>query len=93
MRREHTPTRKNAGYCQLLVEVGAALRTLRMARGLTQEQAAESIGMGARHLQKVESGEVNVTLETLYRFATAYGTDVPSILAAVGENATTGKQS
>ena len=80
MRKRHAPTRNNPGYRQLLVRVGASLRALREGRGFTQEHASELMGMGARHLQKVKSGEINVTLETLHRFATAYDTDVQGIL-------------
>ena len=41
------------------------LRELRASRGLTQEKAAEATGLNWRHWQKLEAGEVNVTLSTL----------------------------
>ncbi|MBI1944512.1 MAG: helix-turn-helix transcriptional regulator [Deltaproteobacteria bacterium] len=61
---------------RLQADVGAQLRALREARGLTQERLAEKVGVGARHLQKVEAGEVNVTLVTLVQFAEALHADV-----------------
>lgn len=56
---------------------GRAIRELRLARGLTQEDLALSVGVGWRHLQKVEAGEVNLTLKTLSRFAAALQVDIP----------------
>jgi transcriptional regulator with XRE-family HTH domain len=52
--------------------LGKALRNLREDRGFTQEGAAESIGLHAKHLQRLESGLANVTLATLVAIAHAY---------------------
>ena len=35
--------------------------------------------MGWRHLQKIEAGEINITLLTLFRFANAYGFDAEDL--------------
>ncbi|TQR15425.1 helix-turn-helix domain-containing protein [Psychrobacillus soli] len=48
--------------------VGAQLRTVRKARGLTQEELAEKtgkIGVGKSRISDIERGEANITLETL----------------------------
>jgi transcriptional regulator with XRE-family HTH domain len=82
MRRRHVPTRRSPAYRRLLADVGDRLRVVREERELTQEAAAERIGMYARHVQKIEAGEVNVTLETLFRFARAYGFEVPELFGA-----------
>lgn len=56
------------------------LRAERDARGWTQERAAERCGLIARHYQKVESGEVNVTLATLEWLGAAFGVDPAELL-------------
>lgn len=53
-----------------------SLKREREQKGWTQEQAAEAAGLFPRHYQKLESGEVNVTLRTLERLCTAFGVDV-----------------
>lgn len=52
--------------------LGLRLRQLRQERGLTQEAAAELIGLHAKHLSVVENGGVNVTLSSLVGIAVAY---------------------
>lgn len=54
------------------------LRRRREQLGLTQEAAAKRIGIVTRHLQKLEAGDVNVTLRTLVRVARGLRVDVSS---------------
>lgn len=56
------------------------LRALRGDREWTQERAAERCGLVPRHYQKLESGEVNITLKTLQRLCDAFGVDVTELL-------------
>jgi transcriptional regulator with XRE-family HTH domain len=51
--------------------VGARVRQLRRAAGLTQEQLARRAGMDYKYLGSVERGERNVTLENLERIVRA----------------------
>lgn len=44
--------------------LGDVIRKRRRALRLTQEDAAEKIGIASRHYQKLEAGSVNVTLLT-----------------------------
>jgi transcriptional regulator with XRE-family HTH domain len=62
--------------------VGVAVRRLREDRGLTQEQLANAAGLAARHVQKIEAGEVNVTLRTLVCLGTALGVDAGILLGS-----------
>jgi DNA-binding XRE family transcriptional regulator len=55
-----------------LKHLGMRLRALRQERGLTQEQAAESIGVHPKHMIKMEQGSANLTLATLVAVAVAY---------------------
>jgi transcriptional regulator with XRE-family HTH domain len=57
------------------------LRSVRERAGLTQEQAAERIGLHAKHLQRLEAGTANVTFATLLSCAHAYGTALVSLLS------------
>ncbi|MBM7117659.1 helix-turn-helix domain-containing protein [Archangium primigenium] len=55
-----------------LRRVGVRLRELRQERGLTQEQAAEAIGVHPKHVIKMEQGNANFTMATLVAAAVAY---------------------
>jgi transcriptional regulator with XRE-family HTH domain len=55
------------------------VRTLREAAGLTLKVAAERSEMHWRHWQKLEAGELNVTMATLVRVARALRVDVPEL--------------
>ncbi|UWQ28864.1 helix-turn-helix domain-containing protein [Leisingera sp. M523] len=54
-------------------QIGANLRALRESRELTQDDLAHSAGLATRHLQKIESGQINVTIRTLARLGFALG--------------------
>jgi transcriptional regulator with XRE-family HTH domain len=53
-----------------------ALRARRRQLRLTQEDVAERLGMITRQYQKIESGEVNVTLRTLVRLCDALSVEL-----------------
>lgn len=55
------------------------VRRLRENLKWTQEQAAEASGIAVRHFQKIEAGDVNVTLATLVRVAKAFRIPVKSL--------------
>ena len=52
--------------------LGLRLRELREARGLTQEQAAEMIGIHAKYMPRVEAGRANLTVDVLIAASVAY---------------------
>jgi transcriptional regulator with XRE-family HTH domain len=67
--------------CQALQRrIGDRIRKKRTELKLTQELLAENAGMGWRHLQKIEAGEINLTLRTLCRVASALQVKPQSIL-------------
>ena len=45
----------------------------------SQERAAEALGIVPRHYQKIEAGELNVTLRTLDRLCRAFSVDVDQL--------------
>jgi transcriptional regulator with XRE-family HTH domain len=55
------------------------VRLLRENLEWTQEQAAEASGIAVRHFQKIEAGDVNVTVATLVRVAKAFRVPVKSL--------------
>ena len=55
------------------------VRRLREKLHWTQEQAADAIGIVPRHYQKIEAGDVNVTVATLVRVAKAFRVPVKSL--------------
>lgn len=46
-------------------QLGEVLRSVRLERGLTQEQLAEQLGMTPRYLAAIERGERNLGLDTV----------------------------
>lgn len=58
-----------------LLKVANAIRIQRKAKGLRQIDLAEKSGVAYRHLQDIEAGKVNISLDTLFRIA--HNLDVP----------------
>lgn len=56
--------------------VGARIRALRMAAGLTQEDLALRMAIAVPNVHRIESGGQNLTLHTLARLAVALDVDV-----------------
>ncbi|MCK4626155.1 MAG: helix-turn-helix transcriptional regulator [Phycisphaerae bacterium] len=68
---------------QELVRVLAEnVRSLRHAKGLSQEELAAVCGLHRTYVGSVERGERNVTLSTLEVLASALGVTAPSLLMA-----------
>ena len=61
--------------------LGERLRVIRDEAGLTQEVAAEAIGLHVKHLQRLERGGANATIATLVACGLAYGTPLASLFA------------
>lgn len=59
--------------------VGANIRRLRKAKGLTQEQLAHESGVAMRYVAGVERGEENPSLKFLVKLAEALETDPGSL--------------
>lgn len=61
--------------------VAANLRTIRAARGLTVAALAQASGIGKATLSRIEAGQANPTLETLYALADALGVSWGTLVA------------
>lgn len=55
--------------------VGANIRRLRKAQGMTQEQLAGEADIAMRHLGRIERGEGNPTVEVVGKLATILHVD------------------
>jgi transcriptional regulator with XRE-family HTH domain len=60
-------------YSRAVKRLCAALKRRRKELGWTQEDVAEALGIVPRQYQKIEAGEVNLTLRSLARVAAALG--------------------
>lgn len=60
-------------------QVAGRIKQLRMARGLLQRDF-QKFGYSLRHYQKIESGELNLTLKTLFKISQALNTEVTDFI-------------
>jgi transcriptional regulator with XRE-family HTH domain len=76
-----TRLRMSAQEKRLRVVLGRNVRALREEQGLTLEAVASTAGIGARTWQKIEAGDVGVTLKMVSKLAIALDVD-PLVLFA-----------
>ncbi len=69
------------GKTDLRKQVAKNIRKNRIKRRLTQEKAAEVIGFHYKYYQKIESGSVNLTLDSLQKISQAFKLDSKSLLS------------
>ncbi len=60
--------------------VGANIRRLRKAKGLTQEQLAHEAGVAMRYVAGVERAEENPSLKFIVKIADALGAEPADLL-------------
>lgn len=65
--------------------LGAQVREIRRARGLTQEALAEQLEVTPRYLAGVERGERNLTLDSVDALAEQLGVDAVALLHDVAD--------
>ncbi|MBD2753771.1 helix-turn-helix domain-containing protein [Spirosoma validum] len=56
--------------------VGQQIREARKAKGLTQKELGEKLGVSHATVNGYEKGDQNLTIETLERVATALGLEI-----------------
>src|SRR5688572_4504237 len=64
---------------QFQKQVAHRIKQLRLSRGLLQRDF-EKFGYSLRHYQKIESGELNLTLKTLFKISKVLNTEVTDFL-------------
>lgn len=70
--------------------MGARLRDIRHARGLTQEKLAETLEVSPRYLAGIERGERNLTLDSVDLLASQLHVDSLALLTPAGGRLPTG---
>lgn len=71
------------GRDALFAAFGAAVRELRLARGLSQEALAARADMARTYLAEIETGRRNVTLFNIARIAAALEVQLGDLLTSV----------
>jgi hypothetical protein len=67
----------------LLVRLGARVRELRTARGLSQLDMVRRFEISLSHFQKIERGVLDCRLTTIARLAEAFEVDLAELLRKV----------
>ncbi|MBK5401403.1 helix-turn-helix transcriptional regulator [Pseudomonas sp. TH39(2020)] len=65
---------------QLAKALGEKIRVQRKARGLSQDALALSCKVDRSYMGRIERGEVNITIEKLYRIASTLECEPKSLL-------------
>lgn len=68
----------------MLLAVGAAIRRLRVAQGISQEDLALRSGVDRTYVGNVERGQSNVALLTLSRLAAGLNTTLLKLMLEAG---------
>ena len=70
-----------------LLLLGDNIRIERATRKLTQEQLAEMCGsMSGQHLGRIEKGEIDIRVTTLFSILRALGCELKDLIDIHGEN-------
>jgi ribosome-binding protein aMBF1 (putative translation factor) len=64
----------------LSIAIGVRLREIREGKGLSQDELAARAGIHRTFVGRVERGETNITMKTLYKIASGLGILVPELL-------------
>jgi transcriptional regulator with XRE-family HTH domain len=72
---------------ELVQFVGGRIKTLRQARGLTQDAVAEALGIASKNVQRLEAGRQNLTLVTLSHIADVLGVEPYELLTTTAATA------
>jgi DNA-binding XRE family transcriptional regulator len=63
----------------ILISFGNALRELRLAKGFTQEQLANELGIEISQISRIERGVINTSVTTLYSISKVLKIDVSEL--------------
>jgi transcriptional regulator with XRE-family HTH domain len=69
---------------ELVLSVGRRIAALRKARGITQAQLAERLGIAQKNAHRLESGTQNLTLRTIVKVAEALDVAVDDVPGPAG---------
>lgn len=78
------PNSSRARQTPHLVALGATIRRIRLAQGLSQEQLALQAEVDRGYLGRVERGDNNAAILTLVRIASALGLPLGQLISEAG---------
>jgi len=64
---------------QVLLKFGNRIRELRLAKGMSQEELADSAGVHRTYIGMIERAEKNITLSNIKRIADALKVEIGSL--------------
>jgi len=64
----------------LSVAIGVRIRDIRKTKGISQDDLALRAGIHRTFIGRVERGETNITMKTLYKIASGLGILMPELL-------------
>ena len=65
----------------ILISFGGKLRQLRLAKGFTQEQLANELGVEISQISRIERGVINTSVTTLYAISKTLKIDISELFA------------
>ena len=65
----------------ILINFGNKLRITRLAKGFTQEQLANELGIEISQISRIERGVINTSITTLYSISKVLNVDVSELFA------------
>ena len=63
----------------ILISFGKNLRLARLAKGFTQEQLANELGVEISQISRIERGVINTSITTLYSISKVLNVDVSEL--------------
>jgi transcriptional regulator with XRE-family HTH domain len=74
-----------ANESEVLVEIGAVIRQIRRARGISQEELAHLCRIDRSHMGRIERGERNLAILNFVRICRALACSPSELLAQAGQ--------
>ena len=72
---------QDEGIC---IRFGRRVRTLRSAKGVSQERLGLECGLSQTYISEVEAGKRNISLENIYGIARAFDITLTELMEGVG---------
>lgn len=70
----------NVKNTKLIKTIGTRIREIRVANNLSQEELSHEADIPLSQIGRIERGEVNPTISTLFVIATALNTDLKNLV-------------
>ena len=67
----------------LLVNLGLKIKEIRNQKNITQQELSDLIGVKRQYISQIESGEYNITIDTLNKIAIAFQISMAELIDGV----------